>query len=104
VPGDVVAGVLLGAALGLGVPGDDKCAQLLQRLGNEGGDVPAQLGEEATEVLGVPVAGHVGLAEADQLVGADAAEELRRAVDLHGRAAGSAGTPHGAVGELDTHR
>ena len=54
VPRDVVAGVLLGTALGLGVPGDDERAQLLQRLGDEGGDVPAQLGEEATEVLRRP--------------------------------------------------
>ena len=38
-----------------------------------------QHGEEAAEVLGVPGAGQVGLAEADQPVAAEPGEELRRA-------------------------
>ena len=50
-------------------------------------DQPRQLGgehgEEAAEVVGVPCAGEVGLAEADQAVAADPGEELVGAVDGH---------------------
>ena len=53
-------------------------AQLLQRSGDQGRQLGGQHGEEAAEVLGVPGAGQVGLAEADQAVAAEPGVELRR--------------------------
>ena len=54
-------------------------------------------------IVGVPVAGHERLAEPDEAVGPEAAEE-RVAADAHERGVGAATTDPTTVGELDLHR
>ena len=73
----VFASVLRCCARG---PGDVRRAQPLHPPGTQVGDLARKHGERAAEVLGVPGAGHVGLAEADQAVVAEPGEELLRPV------------------------
>ena len=73
--------VLLSSSLGR--LAHDEGAQPLERLGDQVRHLGGQHGEEAVEVLGVPGAGEVGLAEADQLVAAEPQEELVRAAHDH---------------------
>ena len=84
----------------------DEGAQPLQRLGDQGGDPGGGHGEEAGQVLGVPGAGHVGLAEADEVVASEARVELVGTVDVHRRAALAEATAratldHGDVEAVD---
>ena len=86
--GDVVAGVALGAPLRPRRAGARRAARSrLQRRRGPGRQLGGQHGQEAAEVLGVPGAGQVGLAEADQPVAAEPGEELVGPVHGHRRAA-----------------
>ena len=80
---------------------DDRAAQLLERLGDEVLHPRGQDGEEAAEVLGVPGAGEVGLAEADQLVAAQAQEELLGPGHDHDRAAAAPWPVERLVADMD---
>ena len=79
VVGDVVAAVGLRAALRARRAGDHQGAGLLQRRGDQRGQVGGEHGEEAGQVPGVPGLGEVGLAEADEAVPARAGRRTRRA-------------------------
>ena len=63
-----------------------QAAEPLQRPRDQVGDVGGQHGQERRQVLGVPGAGEVGLAEADQAVAAQPGEELVGPVHGHRRA------------------
>ena len=70
------------------------------------GEALGERGQQVGEVgvlAGRPVAGHVGLAEADLGVGAEAGEEGLGADDLHLGRVRSAGAPGLAVGERQAH-
>ena len=97
VVGDVVPRVLGAAELFLGRLAHDEGAQPLEGLGDQVLHPGGQHGEEAAEVLGVPGAGEVGLAEADQLVAAEPQEELLGAAHDHDRTA----TAEGLVADVD---
>ena len=83
VPGDVGAGVLLGVAFPARLARQVEAAQLLQRLGHERADAGGEHLHHGGEVVGVPVAGHVGLAQADQAAVAEPGGEGFRPVDGH---------------------
>jgi hypothetical protein len=59
---------------------------------------PGEDGEHAGQVLGVPGPGLIGLAEADQAVGAEPGEELDRAHQPHDRRVRSAAPAEPASG------
>ena len=89
VVGDELAGLLLVGPVEVGALGDHERAGALQPVGDQGRHLGREHGEEVAEVLrlvGVPGAGEVGLAEADQAVAADPGVELVGAVDPHRRA------------------
>ena len=88
VPGDVRAGVLLGVPLGPGRAGQVQPAQFLQRFGHQLSDAGGEDLHHRGEVIGVPVAGHVGLAQADQSAVAEPGREIVRAVHGHHRGTG----------------
>lgn len=81
---DVAAGAVEGVAPLGGLPVCPQGAQPLQRPGDELGDVRGEHGEDGRQVRRVPFAGHVGLAEADESSGADAAVEDLGVGDQHG--------------------
>ena len=107
---DVVA-CLLASVLrgGRGVRGTVTARSRCSGRGTRSCSSRGQHGQEAGEVVGLPGAGEVGLAEADQAVAAEPREELVRAVQHHRRTAAAvrrdaarAGRVLG--GDLDGHR
>ena len=98
---DVLAGVLRAADLFGRRLADDQRAELLERLGDEVLHPRGQHGQEPAEVLGVPGAGQVGLAEADQLVAAQPQEELLGTGDHHDRAAAAVGLVADVDGDVE---
>jgi hypothetical protein len=97
---DVALGVRARALLVVRRAADGEGAELLQPRRHQGRHVGRQDAEEAAEVLGVPRAREVGLAEADQQTPAEPAEELLGPVDRHLGAPG----PERAALEVDGHR
>ena len=85
----------------------DEPPESLQRLGDQRRHVAGERGEQIGEVgarAGVPIAGHVGLAEADLGVGGETGEERVRSVDHHERVGGATRADRVAVRELDAQR
>ena len=70
----------------------------LQGGRNEVGDRFGELGEQTGEIARAPVAGHVGLAEADQAVAADPPNHRVGTVNDHRRQRRVGGADHRAVG------
>jgi len=68
-------------------------AQPLQPRGDELGHLRGEDGEDAGKVVGRPVAGHVGLAEADQTALPDSGEERVRSDEAQHRGVGAARSP-----------
>ena len=85
----------------------DHVPQPLQQRVHEGGHPAGERRQQVGEVgagAGRPVAGHVGLAEADLHVGAQPGEDVGRPDQLHHRGVLAAGTEHAAVREDDPDR
>ena len=98
VVGDVAPGLREAVVLRARVPHHRERPEPLQRRGNEFDEALGELGEHAGQIVGVPVACHVGLAEADQAVAADPAHQRVRPVDDHRRQCRIGGADHRAVG------
>ncbi len=91
VMGDVAPCVGAGAALVARRAHHGDRAESLQALGDQRRHVRGQHLEEAAEVVRVPRAGQVGLAEPDQHPAAEPGEELLRAMHGHRRPTGAEG-------------
>ena len=85
----------------------DEPPESLQGLGDQRRHVAGEWSEQISEIgvwTGVPVAGHVGLTEADLGVGCEAGEECVRSVDDHDRVAARPRADRVAVREPDAQR
>jgi len=78
VPVDVVAGTLDGVVLVRGLAVQHGVAQPVEHRGHEFPHVRREGRQHSGQVVGGPVAGHVGLAEADRAGGAEPVEERAR--------------------------
>ena len=85
VPGDVGAGVLLRVPFLARLARKVEAAQFLQRLGHQRPHPGGEDLHHGGEVIGVPVPGHVGLAQADQAAVAEPGGEGLRTVHGHDR-------------------
>ena len=96
---DVAAGTFSCLPVGGRRTADGDRAQPLQPGRDEVGDVAGQDGEKFGQVRAVPVAGQIGLAEADQAGGAEPAEERPWPVQEHDRGSGGSRSEQPTVGE-----
>ncbi len=70
-------------------------------VGTRPGNTPSERGEQSRQVVGVPFAGHVALAEPDQAVVTDATEKRIRIANAHHRRAFAAAAPSLLAGNVD---
>ena len=102
--GDVAPGLRTAVVLRSRRAHHGERAKPLQRRRNQIAQSFGELGEHARQVVGVPVAGHVGLAETDQPVAADPADEGLRPVNRHGGQSRICGADDDAIGIDEPHR
>ncbi|GAA5019217.1 hypothetical protein GCM10025734_72060 [Kitasatospora paranensis] len=101
VAADVLLGVVGGGEFGVRRALHVEAAQPLRAGGDEGLGGGGERGQQGDEVGGVPVAGLVGLAEADQAARADPVQEGLGAVQAQHGCAGGCAHQGPAAGEFD---
>ena len=95
--GDVAAGLIRAVVLGAGLTGQRDRTHPLQRPGHQIGHRRRERGQDPGEVIGHPLAGHVGLAEADQPMSPDPTGQPVGVAQHEGRQGRVGGADHRAV-------